>query len=256
MRQFCTSGSVGAAGGQPPAATRARDGILNPGQAQALLALSLAKTRSEGSRPSSCSIGAIGHGPQERQRTKNPAERSVTAVECVHPLRARIACSTLRRKAERPWPTQRSGCSGGGVRRLEALPRYRRARGARQGVVRARPSRERDACARRDSSRGNLRRRRRRCRSFSTITWSRSSRLMVPITRSAKGFCHGERGVVRTSARPMAFTRCRNCPPKMPSRSRMRNRGAESWGKASTTCCAVQAAVGESVTLKCTTRRR
>jgi len=28
----------------------------------------------------------------------------------------------------------------------------------------------------------------------------------------------------------------------------MRNRGAESCGKASTTCCAVQAAVGESVT--------
>src|SRR5207245_4523458 len=25
----------------------------------------------------------------------------------------------------------------------------------------------------------------------------------------AKGFCHGERGVARTSARPMAFTRCR-----------------------------------------------
>ena len=79
---------------------------------------------------------------------------------------------------------------------------------------------------------------------------------MVPITRSAKGFCHGERGVVRTSSRPMAFTRRRNCPPKMRSRSRMRNRGAESCGKASTTCCAVQAAVGESVTLKCTTRRR
>ena len=66
------------------------------------------------------------------------------------------------------------------------------------------------------------------------------------------------RGVRRDEdlARPMAFTRCRNCPPKMPSRSRMRNRGAESWGKASTTCCAVQAAVAESVTLKCTTRRR
>jgi len=188
MRQFCTSGSVGAAGGQPPAATRARDGILNPGQAQALLALSLAKTRSEGSRPSSCSIGAIGHGPQERQRTKNRsrAQRDGSLVRGSR-------YPSLRRKAERPWPTQRSGCSGGGVRRLEALPRYRRARGARQGVVRARPSRERDACARRDSSRGNLRRRRRRCRSFSTITWSRSSRLMVPITRSAKGFCHGER---------------------------------------------------------------
>src|SRR5207245_8394550 len=51
--------------------------------------------------------------------------------------------------------TQRNGCSGGGVRRLEALPRYRCARVARQGVARARLSRERDACARRDSSRGN-----------------------------------------------------------------------------------------------------
>src|SRR2546427_5192792 len=37
---------------------------------------------------------------------------------------------------------------------------------------------------------------------------------MVPITRSAKGFCHGECGMVRTSARPVAFTRRRNCPPK------------------------------------------
>src|SRR2546422_6498400 len=98
MRQFCTSGSVGAAGGQPPAASRARDGILNPGQAQALLALSLAKTRSEGSRPSSCSIGAIGHGPQERQRTRNrsKAQRDGSLVRgSVYP--------SLRRKAERPW---------------------------------------------------------------------------------------------------------------------------------------------------------
>ena len=28
MREFCTSGSVGAAGGQPPAATRAKDSRL------------------------------------------------------------------------------------------------------------------------------------------------------------------------------------------------------------------------------------
>src|SRR2546428_10086603 len=54
---------------------------------------------------------------------------------------------------------------------------------------------------------------------------------MVPITRSANGFCHGECGAVRTSASPMAFTRRRNRPPKMPSRSRMRNRGAESCGE-------------------------
>ena len=85
---------------------------------------------------------------------------------------------------------------------------------------------------------------------------SRSSRLIVPITRSAKGFCQGERGAVRTSAMPRPFTRSRNSPPKMPSRSRMRNRGAESCGNASTTCCAVQAAVGEAVTLQCTTVRR
>src|SRR3989442_3206298 len=98
MRQFCTSGSVGAAGGQPPAATRARDGILNPGQAQALLAVSLAKTRSEGSRPSSCSIGAIGHGPQERQRTRNrsKAQRDGSLVRGSR-------YPSLSRKAERPW---------------------------------------------------------------------------------------------------------------------------------------------------------
>ena len=33
--------------------------------------LSLAKTQSEGSQPNSCSIGAVGHGPQERQRAKS-----------------------------------------------------------------------------------------------------------------------------------------------------------------------------------------
>ena len=29
MREFCTSGSVGAAGGQPPAATRANDNVAD-----------------------------------------------------------------------------------------------------------------------------------------------------------------------------------------------------------------------------------
>src|SRR5207245_1095107 len=56
---------------------------------------------------------------------------------------------------------------------------------------------------------------------------------MVPITRSAKGFCHGECGVVRTSARPMAFTRCRNCPPKMRRAWRSRNRRADDCSTAS-----------------------
>src|SRR5438309_8273389 len=34
------------------------------------------------------------------------------------------------------------------------------------------------------------------------MTWSRSSRRMVPITRSAKGFCHGDRSAVRSSVVP------------------------------------------------------
>src|SRR5882724_9489990 len=66
--------------------------------------LSLAKTRSEGSRPNSCSIGAIGHGPQERQRTKNRsgAQRDGSLVRGSR-ARAGIAYPSLRRKAERPW---------------------------------------------------------------------------------------------------------------------------------------------------------
>ena len=42
----------------------------------------------------------------------------------------------------------------------------------------------------------------------------------------------------------------------MPSRSRMRNRGAASHGHASRSCWAVQPAVGCAVTLTCTIRRR
>ncbi len=35
-----------------------------------------------------------------------------------------------------------------------------------------------------------------------------------------EGVCQGERGAVRTSVVPISFTRCRNSPPKMLSRSR------------------------------------
>ena len=37
-----------------------------------------------------------------------------------------------------------------------------------------------------------------------TITWSKHSRLMDPITLSANGFCQGDRGAVMTSSMPMA----------------------------------------------------
>ena len=39
------------------------------------------------------------------------------------------------------------------------------------------------------------------------------SRRIEPMSRSAKGFCHGLDGAVRISAIPMAFTRCRNAGP-------------------------------------------
>jgi hypothetical protein len=63
-------------------------------------------------------------------------------------------------------------------------------------------------------------------------------------------------GAVRTSSMPKPFTRRRQGSPKIRLRSRSRYAGAVSSGKASTICCAVQAAVGCSVMLKCTTRRR
>ena len=40
-----------------------------------------------------------------------------------------------------------------------------------------------------------------------------TSRRIEPIRRSAKGFCHGLCGAVRTSAMRMRFTRCRNGAP-------------------------------------------
>ena len=41
----------------------------------------------------------------------------------------------------------------------------------------------------------------------------RHSRRIEPMSRSAKGFCHGLCGAVRSSSIPMPFTRCRNgCP--------------------------------------------
>jgi hypothetical protein len=49
-----------------------------------------------------------------------------------------------------------------------------------------------------------------------------TSRRMVPITRSANGFCHGLRGAVRTSAIPMCSTRFWKAGPYTWSRSRGR----------------------------------
>ena len=43
-----------------------------------------------------------------------------------------------------------------------------------------------------------------RCRSFITMTWSRHSRRMDPISRSTHGFCHGLRGAVLICSMPLA----------------------------------------------------
>src|SRR5215470_13722817 len=55
---------------------------------------------------------------------------------------------------------------------------------------------------------------------------------------------------------PIDATRSRKSAPYTPSRSRSRWRGAVSHGNASTICCAVHAAAGCAVMLKCRTRRR
>src|SRR6266480_4878306 len=51
---------------------------------------------------------------------------------------------------------------------------------------------------------------RRSCLSLNTIRWSRHSRRILPISRSAYGFCHGDRAVVVTSSIPILATRLRN----------------------------------------------
>src|SRR5437870_4672194 len=85
---------------------------------------------------------------------------------------------------------------------------------------------------------------------------ARHSRRRVPIRRSTYGFCQGDRGAVLTSRIPMAWARLENTTPYTASRSRSKYRGAVSQGNASTSCWAVHSAVGASVTLMWTTRRR
>src|SRR5215831_8231928 len=68
---------------------------------------------------------------------------------------------------------------------------------------------------------------------------------------STYGRCHGLCGAVITSSIFIPATRRRNSSPYIWSRSLKRNRGAVSSGNASMICCAVHAAVGCSVTLKC-----
>jgi hypothetical protein len=53
----------------------------------------------------------------------------------------------------------------------------------------------------------------RRCRSPTTITWSRHSRRIDPISLSAYGFCDGLDGLDRISSTPMPETRRRNASP-------------------------------------------
>src|SRR3954465_5366672 len=54
-----------------------------------------------------------------------------------------------------------------------------------------------------------------------------------PISRSAKPFCHGERGAIGLSRMPIARRRCLTTEPKTRSRSRIRFLGADSQGNAS-----------------------
>src|SRR6266851_7141081 len=72
---------------------------------------------------------------------------------------------------------------------------------------------------------------------------------MEPTSRPAKGFCHGDRGAVRTSRMPIHLAVSQNFSPYAPSRSRSKYRGALSQGNASKSCRAVHSAVGLAVTV-------
>jgi len=73
----------------------------------------------------------------------------------------------------------------------------------------------------------------------------RNSRRSVPTNRSAKPFCHGERGAVRICQMPRWSTRASNALPKTLSRSRIKRvTGGASGPTASTSCWAAHAAWG------------
>jgi len=89
-----------------------------------------------------------------------------------------------------------------------------------------------------------------------TITWSRHSRRIEPITRSTYGFCQGDRGAVTTSVMLIASTRQRRSEPYDASRSRSKYRGAVSLGNASVIWRESQPAVGCYMTFRCRIFRR
>src|SRR5947209_16873265 len=79
------------------------------------------------------------------------------------------------------------------------------------------------------------------------MMWSRHSRRMEPISRSAKPFCHGERGAIGLSRMPIARRRRLTTEPKTRSRSRIRYLGADSQGKAAVIWRAIQSRVRRHV---------
>ena len=89
-----------------------------------------------------------------------------------------------------------------------------------------------------------------------TMMWSRHSRRMDPISRSAKPFCQGDRGAIGLSRTPIARIRWITTEPKTRSRSRITYPGAESHGNASVIWRAIQSAVGLFVSLIQTSSRR
>src|ERR1700723_1141589 len=57
----------------------------------------------------------------------------------------------------------------------------------------------------------------RRWRSLNTITWSRHSRRIEPISLSAYPFCQGERGDVGRSRMPICESACDLTPNRLPT---------------------------------------
>ena len=88
------------------------------------------------------------------------------------------------------------------------------------------------------------------------MTWSKRSRRQLSTQRSATPFCQGLSKEVRIGVIVRDRTAAGTSNPYLPSRSKMRNRGADSNGNASRNCCATHRLVGCLVTLRCRMRRR
>src|SRR5258705_13214028 len=91
---------------------------------------------------------------------------------------------------------------------------------------------------------------------FKGTKWYNKTRRHIRTQRSATPFCQGLSNEVRILLIFMDRIAVGTSVPYLASRSKIRNRGADSYGKASLSCWTTYRLVGCRVTVKCRMRRR